>query len=163
MIGTDPEHPGKTADAGRQVGDDAGISRSQVGGQGRAAVEAEPAKPQENGSEDDVGRVMGFVRETLGAITAALTEIYGNGEGSSTRDDMDRGTSGEIETAEDEDPTLGIPCPVGDWVVNDCGPDENEDHEWAEATALCDGTDRENGSDDVKLGINKPTRRYGRT
>jgi hypothetical protein len=32
-------------------------------------------------------------------------------------------TSGEIETTEEEDPTVGVPGPVGGSVIDDCRPE----------------------------------------
>lgn len=77
--------PGDTTDRGGNVGDDAGHDGAQVSSEGRAAVEAEPANPQEHGSEDDVGHVVRSVRETGGlGVASSLAEHERVGEGCST-------------------------------------------------------------------------------
>ena len=42
---------------------------------------------------------------------------------------MDRSTSGEVEIADLLPPTIGIPCPVCDRVINECRPSEDEEKE----------------------------------
>ena len=89
---------------------------------------------------------MRLVRETLGAVAATLAEVDGDGEARGPGDDVDRSSSGEVEAAEDEDPAVGVPGPVGDGVVDDGGPDEDEDHERAETTSLCYGANSDDRS-----------------
>ena len=72
---------------------------------------------------------MGFVCQSLCSIATALAEIDGDGERRSTRRNVHGGTAGEVEAAHDEGPAVGVPGPVGDWVVDDGGPDEDEDEE----------------------------------
>lgn len=84
---------------------------------------------------------MGLVRKTLGSVSAALTKVNGDGEGCGSRGDVDRGSTSKVETAEDERPTVGVPGPAGDWVVDDCGPDEHKGKERAKATAFGNCTD----------------------
>ena len=67
-----PEHPGETTHARSQVGDDARLDGAEVRGEGGAAVEPEPPEPEEDRAEDDIGRVVGLVRETLGTVPATL-------------------------------------------------------------------------------------------
>lgn len=54
---------------------------------------------------------------------------------------MDRGSSSKVEATEDKGPAVGVPCPASDGVVDDGGPDEDEDKDGAKATTLSDGTD----------------------
>ena len=70
-----PEHPGEATDARSEVGDDARLRRAEVRSERRAAVEPEPAEPEEDRAEHDVGRVVGLVRQALSAISAALAEV----------------------------------------------------------------------------------------
>lgn len=120
--------PGETTDTGGDMGDDTGHDGTQVSGEGTAAVEAEPADPEEHGTQDDVGDVMGPVGEAVDVVVAgALAEHQGVGQGGGARGDVDGRTAGEIETAELEGPAVGVPGPVGDGVVDDGGPDEDED------------------------------------
>lgn len=43
---------------------------------------------------------------------------------------MDGCSAGEIETAHDEGPAVGVPCPACDGVVDYSRPDENENQTW---------------------------------
>ena len=135
-----PKHPGQTSHGSREVGDDAGLSCSQVGAQGRSTVKAEPAEPEKDGAEDDKSGVLWLVSEARGTISAAFTEEDGDCEGGGARGDMDGCTTGEIEAAHDCGPAVGIPGPACDGVVDDGGPYEDEDKEGAEPSALSDGT-----------------------
>ena len=60
------------------------------------------------------------------AISRALAEHDRVREGSSTRRDVDGCSAGEIETAHEEGPAFGVPCPARDRVVDYSRPDENE-------------------------------------
>ncbi len=110
------------------MGDNAGHDGTEVSGESRATVEAEPSDPEENGTEDDVRNVVRSVRETCGLfVSGTLAEHDGESESSGTGGDVDGCATGEIETAELERPTVRIPGPVGDRVVDDGRPDEDED------------------------------------
>jgi len=50
---------------------------------------------------------------------------------------VDRSTSCEIKTSQDKDPTLGVPGPACDGIVDNRCPDEDEDTAWEHASALC--------------------------
>ena len=56
---------------------------------------------------------------------------------------MDGGAAGEVESAEDEGPAVGVPGPAGDGVVDDCGPDEDEDGDGTQAGVFGEGADCE--------------------
>lgn len=58
---------------------------------------------------------------------------------------MDRCSSGEIETTHDVRPASGIPCPTCYGVIDDCGPDKDENEERPKAATFCDGTDGDGG------------------
>lgn len=60
---------------------------------------------------------------------------------------MHGGAAGEVEAAEEEGPAVGVPGPAGDGVVDDGGPDEDEDEDGAEAGAFGEGADGEHGGD----------------
>lgn len=138
--------PGDTGDGGSQVGDQAGHDGAQVSSQGGTTVEAEPADPEEDGSEHDVGDVVGAVGQALGLVVAgALAEHERVGEGGGTGRDVDGGTTGKVETAELEGPAVGVPGPVGDGVVDDGGPDEDEDDAGQHATAVSSSTNGQSG------------------
>lgn len=141
------QDPGDGADGGGEVGDDAGHDGTEIRGQGGATVEAEPSDPEEDGAEDDVGDVVRSVRETGGfGIAGTLAEHDGEGEGGGTRRDVDGGTASEVETAKLERPTVRVPRPVGDGVVHDGGPDEDEDDAGQDAGAIYSSADGEGGT-----------------
>lgn len=89
---------------------------------------------------------MRLVREALGAPPPALAEVEGDGEAGCAGGDVHGGAAGEVEPAHDGGPAVGVPGPAGDCVVDDGGPDEDEDHEGAEAGAFGDGADGEDGA-----------------
>lgn len=140
--------PGQATDRGGDVRHDAGHDGTHVGRQGAAAVEAEPADPEEDGAQDDVGDVVGAVRQPVDLVVAGtLAEHERVGEGSSARADVNRGTTGEVEAAHLERPAVGIPGPVRDRVVHDGRPDEDENDAGKHAAAIGSGTDGESGSE----------------
>lgn len=146
------QYPGDSTDGGGQVGDNASHDGAEIRGQGGTTVEAEPSDPEEDGAEDDVGDVMRSVRETGGlGVAGALAEHDGEGEGGGTRRDMDGSTTGKVETTKLERPTVRIPCPVGDGIVHDGGPDENKDDAGQDAGAIYSSTDGEGGT--LGLGV----------
>lgn len=128
---------------GAYVGHGAGHSGAHGRSESRPAVEAEPAEPEEDCSKDDIGGIVGLVREALGAPALALAQVDGNRKASGTRGDVHGGTTCEIEAAGDEDPSGGVPGPACNGVVYECGPDEYEDEEGPEAGAFCYGADGE--------------------
>jgi hypothetical protein len=139
--------PGEASNAGGDVGDDAGHDSAEVRGKSGTTVEAEPANPEENGSENDVGDVVGTVGETVNlAVAGALSEHQGVGESGGTGADVDWGTTGEIETAHDERPAIGVPGPVRNRVIDDGGPDEDEDDCGEDASAVSSATNGESGA-----------------
>jgi hypothetical protein len=72
---------------------------------------------------------MGLVGQTLGSVSASLAKVDGDCKSSSTTGDMDRGTSGKIQTTLLEDPATGVPGPASDRIVDDSRPEENEDED----------------------------------
>lgn len=141
------EHPGNATDGGSEMGHDAGHDGTHVGGERRAAVEAEPADPEEDRAEHDVGDVVGSVGEAVGVrVAGALAEHDGVCESCGAGRDVDGGSTGEIEAAHFEGPASRVPGPAGDGVVNYGGPDEHEDHAGKHATSVCGGTDGERGA-----------------
>ena len=142
-----PEHPGEAANARREVGDDARLRRAEVRRKGGAAVEPEPAKPEEDRAEHDVGRIVGLVGEAFSAVAPTLAEVDGNGKRRGTGRDVDRCASGEVKATHDEGPAVGVPRPARDRIVNDGRPDESKHDRWAEPCAFCDGTECNHGRD----------------
>lgn len=58
---------------------------------------------------------------------------------------MDRCSTGEVKATKNERPSVGVPCPARDGIVNQSSPDKNEHEEWAKATALSNSSDSEGG------------------
>jgi hypothetical protein len=138
------QNPGQTGHGSSQVGVVARHDGTEVDTEGRATVEAEPANPQEDGADDDVGDVVGSPGHTgvLG-VASALAEHDGVGKGSGAGGDMDGTATGIVEGAEGEEPAAGVPGPVGDGVIDDGGPDEDEDEGGEDATTVSNSTNGE--------------------
>jgi len=143
------QHPSDTADGGGEVGHDASLDGTKVGGESGSTVEAEPAEPEEDCAEDDKGSVVGLVSETLGAVAASLAEVHGDGEGGSTGRDVDGRSTGEVKTAHDERPSVRVPGPACDRTVDNSQPAEKEDHDGTDLGSLGETTDGEDTSDEL--------------
>ena len=70
-----PEHPGESTDRGGEVGDNASVGSAEICAQSRATIEAEPAEPEHDGTENDVTGVMRLVGEAFSAIATTLAKI----------------------------------------------------------------------------------------
>lgn len=91
-----------------------------------------------------MGDVVGAVREAVDLVVAGtLSEHQRVGESGSAGADVHGGTTGEIETAHDKGPAVGVPGPVGNRVVDDGGPDKDEDDGREHAATVSSGTDSE--------------------
>lgn len=53
--------------------------------------------------------------------------------------------AGKVQTAHDEAPAVGTPGPAGNKVVDEGGPEENEDEGRQDTATLCGGADGECG------------------
>lgn len=60
---------------------------------------------------------------------------------------MDGSTTGEVKATELGGPTADVPGPVSDRIVDNCGPDEDEEDHGHDAATLGGGADGESGSD----------------
>jgi hypothetical protein len=129
------------------MGDHARHDGAHVCREGRAAVEAEPADPEEDGAEHDVGDVVRTGRQAADVVVAPpLAQHDGVGEGSSAGGDVHRCAAGEVETSHFEGPAGGVPGPAGDGVVDDGAPDEHEDYARQHAASVCCGANRQSGT-----------------
>lgn len=145
------QDPGQATDAGGNVGDDAGHDGTKVGGQGAAAVEAEPADPEEHSPQNDVGDVVGAVGQAIDLVVAvALAEHERVGEGGGAGADVHGGAARKVETAHLERPAVAVPGPVGDGVVDDGGPDEHEHQGGKHTAAISARANGESGTKGVK-------------
>lgn len=84
---------GESTKNAETYGDDHGVDGAEVGRTGRAAVESKPAKPEEDGAEDDVRDRVGLVGEPLGAVPPPLAEVESDGKRGRSRRDVDRGAA----------------------------------------------------------------------
>ena len=124
-----------------------GHNSAQIRAQRAPAIEAEPADPQEDSADDDVSDVVRAVRQAMGiVVTVALAEHDAVGQSCRARRDMHGGAAGEVEPAELVDPAGGVPGPTGDRVVDDGGPDEDENYAGEHAAAVGGGSDGEGGA-----------------
>ena len=148
-IKTNPEHPSQTTDGSSQVGNNASLDSTQVGTESRTAVESEPTEPEQNRAQNDVGSVVGLVCKSLGSVATTFAEVDRNSKCGGTGRNVDGSSTGEIVTSHDKGPTVGVPRPARDGIVNYSRPDEDKDHNWTEATAFCEGANGEGGSVDA--------------
>lgn len=78
---------------------------------------------------------------------------------------MHRGTTGKVQPAHLIAPTTGVPCPAGNWVVNNSGPDEHEDDTGQHAATLGNGSGGEsdgNGAEHALVDGEEQIRETGR-
>ena len=66
---------------------------------------------------------------------------------------MDDGAAGEVEDAELEEPAAFGPDHVGEWAVDEGGPEDDEEDVGAEGEAFGDGAGDEGGCDDGELAL----------
>ena len=135
------EDPGKTTHAGRQVGDVASEDGLEVHAERGTTVEAEPTNPQEDGAENNVSDVVRAVRKTVVLVVAsALAEHQRVGKSASARGNVDGTATSKVVAGQVVQPAVAVPCPVCDRVVDNGGPDEDEDEGGQNATTVRNGT-----------------------
>lgn len=140
MIGTYPKHPSQTAYCSCRICDNASLDSSQIGSQSWTSVEPEPSKPEEDSTENDITCILRFISQSFRTISATFAEKQWNSQSGGTRTDVYWGTACKVETSEDKWPTIWIPSPASDGIVNDGSPDEDKYEEGAETAAFGDGT-----------------------
>ena len=67
---------------------------------------------------------------------------------------MDRAATSKVETTHQCGPTVGVPGPAGDGVVDNGFPYEHEDHHWTELATFGNGTSCDDNAREV-LGLGK--------
>lgn len=157
--------PGQATNAGSNVGDDGSHDRSEVSREGTAGIEAKPSgervstddereygfnylpNPQKDGSEDDVGDIVGTVVQFVSTVTATFSEHQRVGQSGGARGNVDRGATSKVKTTHVEGPAGAVPGPASNGIVDDGGPDEGEDHGGQDATTLGGSTDGEGNGD----------------
>ncbi len=82
-----------------------------------------------------------------------------------TGGDVDDGSSGEVDCADaaggGPEPAAGRPDPVGEWVVDDEGPEEGEEGVGAEFDAFGEGAGDEGGGDDGEHALEHDEDEFG--
>ena len=74
-------------------------------------------------------------------------------QGSETGSDFDWPSSGIIEYAIVEGPTVNVPDPAGEGTIDDGGPEPQEDHQGDDATTFSDGASGDGGSHGTELHL----------
>ena len=147
-----PKHPSNPSNTGREIGHNARLDSTEVGTECRTAVEPEPPKPEEHGSNNNVRGVVGLVSKSLSAVSPTLAKVDGDGEGGGSGDDVDRSSSGKVESTESVGPAVGVPCPAGEGVVDTGCRDKDEDEDVDELTMIGDGTYCKSRTDLIVVG-----------
>src|SRR6185437_9353393 len=143
--------PGEGGGGGGEVGVNKGAGGQRAGAELAAGVEAEPANPDEAGSDEAEDDRVG--RHGLSGIADALAEIEGADQSGDSRSDVDDGAAGEVEAGEASaegraEQAAFAPDHVGHGRVDDDGPEGEENSHGAELHALGEGShDERRGND----------------
>lgn len=77
-------HPCKPTDRSRKIGYNAGHGGTEIAAKSTTTVESEPTEPEEDGSKNDVGDVVGTVVEFVSSVATAFAQHDGVGKGGGT-------------------------------------------------------------------------------
>jgi hypothetical protein len=88
---------------------------------------------------------MWFVGEAFSSIAASLAEVNRDSESGSARGNVHGGSTSKVETSEFVRPSVRVPGPVGNRVVDERRPNEDKDNRRTELAALGDRTDCKHG------------------
>lgn len=91
-----------------------------------ATIETEPAEPNEDSADEDDRHVVWFVVVLL-TILLALAKNKSVSKASGPGRDVNRPSSGKVKGAQLEEPSVGVPSPVGNWAVADSTPTKAKD------------------------------------
>ena len=80
-------------------------------------------------------------------MASALAQHDGVGESCTSRGNMHGGSTSEIKSSHLEHPTRRVPCPACNWVINDCRPNEHEDHTRKHTATLSNSSNSKSNSD----------------
>jgi len=128
--------PSNATDASCQVGDYGSHDGAEVRRESRSGIEAKPANPEKDGSNDDVGDVVRAIVELLSTVATSLSKHIRISQRGASGSNMHRSSTGKIETTLIKNPALRIPGPAGDRVVDDGGPNEHVDDTWQHTASL---------------------------
>lgn len=76
----------------------------------------------------------------MSPVTATLSQHHRVGQCGRASRDMHGSTTGEVQATHLDGPSIGVPGPAGDGIIDDGGPDEHEDDAGQHTTALGNGT-----------------------
>lgn len=93
------------------------------------------------------------VRELLRSVSPTLAKVNAHGERSRPRGHVNGSSTGKVEAAELERPSLRVPRPVGDGIVDERRPDERKHEEGTQSSSLGTSSDRKDGSDRSEHGL----------
>ena len=89
---------------------------------------------------------MRFVSERLGAISASFSKEDRDSESRRARGDVDRRSTSEVVTSMDGRPTVGIPSPACNGVINESGPRKHEYKKGPKMRAFSESANRDHWS-----------------
>ena len=90
--------PGDASNASRKVGNNGSHYGTEVSRKSRASVETKPSHPEEDGSDDNVGDVMGAVVKFLCTVAPSLSEHVRVSQRCATRRDMNGSASSKVKS-----------------------------------------------------------------
>ena len=70
------------------------------------------------------------------AVLGALAQDHGVSESGPARGDVDWSAAGKVEGRKLVEPSVGVPGPVGNWAVDDGGPEETKDERWKDTSTF---------------------------
>ncbi len=125
------DHPGEAGGRRGDGGGGEGQAGQAAGGIGAvdaddraAGVEAEPAEPEQADAEQ--GQRQAVRSHPLGREAVALAEEDEHRQGGNTGGEVNDGAAGEIEGALFEEPAVDHPHPVGKRIIDQGGPEQDE-------------------------------------
>ena len=141
------EHPGDGGGGSSEVGVDDGEGGFEVRGEGTSPVESEPADPEEDGTEEDVGDVVRLEGESFRPESSSLAEIDRVDQSSDSGDDFDGSSSSVVEDTVLEGVSRRGPDGTSDGAVDEGRPDEHEEDGGTDATSFGGGSDGDGGDE----------------
>src|SRR4029078_1270244 len=136
-------------------------STSAILCQAAAEIETKPADPKKTGADYTEWQIMR--RHRFETVTDSLAEQECCHQGRCTRTDMHDRPASEIQRAHFAHPSLDTPNPMGQGVINERGPEHDENEKRAKLYPLCKRAGDQRGSDHSKhhLVNHESSVRYG--
>ena len=89
---------------------------------------------------------MGYIGKGSGAVPTTLFQVKGDGECCCSGRNMDRSATGEVEVSKSGTPTISIPCPICNGIIDESRPNENKEKEWTQMPTLCKSSKCQHGT-----------------